>query len=97
MHLSPQPSPLWVFHRFFLIAFSSLPMSHTSSWSIDSGPSSHMSSVDHHFGMIKPYAGHEHSTAANCQHLSISGSGSICLLTPQNQSFPLSSVFFVPK
>lgn len=51
-----------------------------------------MSSVEHHFGRIKPYAGHEHSTAANGQHLSISGIGSICLTTPQNQSFPLSSI-----
>lgn len=78
-------------------AFSSLPMSLSSSWIIDSGTSNHMISIDHQFTYIQPCVGHEHITAANAQHLSISRIRSIDLTTLRNQSFSITYVFFVPN
>lgn len=83
--------------RSFHTAFSSLPMSHSLSWFIDSGASNHMTSIDQHFDKIKPYAGHEQITAVNGQHLSMTDIVSIGLTTSQNHSPALSSVFFVLK
>lgn len=54
-----------------------------------------MTSVEN--GFFTPYNEKDRITAANGQHLSITGIGTIVLHTPQNQYLTLSNLFFVPK
>lgn len=56
-----------------------------------------MTSIKKGFHDLTPYDRKERIIAANDQHLSIAGIGSINLPTPQNQSLYLSSIYFVPK
>ena len=52
-----------------------------------------MTSIDQQFANIKPYDGHEQITAANGDHLSITGIESMGVTTPQNHSLTLSNVY----
>lgn len=90
-------SSMGISGRSLFITLSSLPMSLSSLWIIDSGASNHIISIDHQFAYIQPCVGHEHITTANAQHLSFSRIGSIDLTTLKNQSFSITYVFFVPN
>lgn len=76
-----------------LFVIPSLP----SSWFIDYGASNHMTLIENELHDLTHYDGKERITTANGQHLSIADVGSVDLKTPQNQSLPLASVYFVPK
>ena len=81
---------------FHSSAYLSSPIT-PSTWFLDSGVSSHMTSVEHSFTDSHSYLGKEKITTANGDQLLISGAGAITLSSVSGQSITLPNVYFVSK